>query len=247
MTLNALTYQIYEALNITSDDTDIPERLIWDLIAQSRENAVKNEITKFRTPHTVFIQMLTCFPVEMVDDTFCCVLGFSTDCKMAKTVNPLPTPIATNSKPAIFSVGPSIASATRFSYVTYEQAIDSGNSRFTRTLVYAFVVNGYMYFVSKNQKLIVTLSKVDIHGIWANPVDLAPYMNCSGKPCFSPEKSEYPLTGGLWQTMVKPYVIQELAMKYQLPKDRMSNAEDDATKAGGQKIKGPGVPKEEAG
>ena len=62
-----MIYQVYEALQITADDTSLDKRLIKDLINQSRANWIRKEHNKNRSIDDNVIQDLGCIDIELTD------------------------------------------------------------------------------------------------------------------------------------------------------------------------------------
>jgi hypothetical protein len=79
-----------------------------------------------------------------------------------------------------------------------------------------------MYITSE-----LLLENINIFAIFENPEDLAGLSNCGGSSCFSWD-SRYPINAWMWQTLVKPEVLNELRGKRTLYKDENNNSKDDA-------------------
>ena len=74
ITLNQMIYQIYEGLQITSDDTSLDKRLIKDLINQSRANWIRKEHNKNRSIDDNVIQDLSSIEIQLSErlSSICC-------------------------------------------------------------------------------------------------------------------------------------------------------------------------------
>ena len=77
-----MIYQVYEGLQITSDDTSLDKRLIKDLINQSRANWIRKEHNKNRSIDDNIIQDLGCIDIELTDRVSANCCDISTDCKI---------------------------------------------------------------------------------------------------------------------------------------------------------------------
>ena len=141
------------------------------------------------------------------------------------------------------SIGPAQVSAERYSYSNYDRIQFVGFSKYTGNVIYAFDLDSHMYIFSRSNKDYLLTEKIMIRLIPSNPMDLINYLTCAGKPCFSAQ-SEYPIDLWMWQTTVKPYIINEIAMKLGIPMDTENNAKDDTLNQGAKGTKAQ-APKEE--
>lgn len=243
LTAERMEGQIREVLNQYSDDVNVPSELIFDLIVNSANNAIKNELNKRKPLSDTYIMTLPCEELELVSDTLCCSLGFEPNCKLLRTKRTLPEVLTYNGGKAIMSVGPATITDEWYNYSNYNRIQYVGNTPVSSQLIYAFDLDGKMYIFSKGNKKYLLTQHIMIRIIPSNPMDLINYLTCSGKPCFS-ASSPYPMDLWMWQTLVKPHVINELSIKLSIPRDTDNNAKDDTENSGTKSPKLP-QPKEE--
>jgi hypothetical protein len=69
---------------------------------------------------------------------------------------------------------------------------------------------------------------VNVQGVFEDPTEAAKYINCeTQQPCFDWD-DRYPINAWMWQTLVKPAVLNEFRTKRTLYKDENNNGKDDA-------------------
>lgn len=215
-------YQIYEALNINSDDTNIDSRLIDDLIAQQRSLWVRNEYNKNRSIIDDIVQDLCCVDLEVADRTQCPKVPL--DCYILRTKEEIPAPVEFHDKNGILRVGPLDVLGKPYSIITYPRAAFAGNGRYNTKEIFTFYKNKRLYFTSADPKL-KYLTKVTVRGIWDNPKDAGKYCDENGVPCFD-DTQPYPLKEWMW-VYIKPLIVEELLRKIQIPEDNKNDAQAD--------------------
>jgi hypothetical protein len=227
ITLNKLIFQVYEALEINSDDTTIDKRLVEDLIAQNREIWIRNSVSKGEYISEQLIQHI-CVPLELVSRYSCGCEELDSDCKILRSTLPLPTPLNLKNRSGVLGVRNADILSIAIKFMTYEEAIYFGNGRFNKDKVGAFIRDNYLYvFTNGNLPELILLEKVVVDILVSNPRVAAKYQDCDSKPCWTPD-SKYPITLNLWQFHIKPYVVQELLHKKGSQEDNNNNSNDDA-------------------
>lgn len=215
MTANELIYEVYEGLNINSDDTNIDERLILHKIASKRALWVANEMNKkFRTIPPSLIQDLGCLALEEISSEECC--SSQSDCYFMRTILELPMPISLHRDLMLTRVGPRDKEQKEFTVVSYERIPFVGNGRFNQNGIYAFWLNNRIYLMSKNDS-IVLFEGINIMGVFENPENAVNLTTCDNTPCWTYD-SRYPLYGKLWE-YIRPQVEQDLMKKMIIPED----------------------------
>jgi len=224
-TLNKMIYQIYEALQISVDDTSLDKRLIVDLINQNSELWIRRENKKNKSIDPKLIQDLKCVELELVDNSTCCEI--TTDCKILRPVQKLPNPVEFHSDKAITRVSSINIMSIPIIFMDYDHAIYFGNGRYNTKSLGAFLKNGYLYIIANKSMKDLLIETVNVQGVFVDPLDAARFTDCDGQSCFSWD-SEYPLNPWMWQSLVKPNVLEEAKTKRTLYKDENNNSKDDA-------------------
>ena len=231
LTLNQMIGQIYEGLNINTDDTVLEERYLIDLINQARAFHLRNELNKFRTADDTVIQNLPCVDLVIADATLVPGLSLPSGCKLLKSKNRLPDTIELHHTDGIVSVGSVQFLNIPFSYVDFKKVPYLGYSRYTKNVVYSFLLDGYLYLYSHGNSKYALMETVMVRGIFEDPTQAANYCDLEGQPCFN-YNSPYPIASWMFEVAVKPQVMQQVAMKLQQPIDMDNDGNDDKVKLG---------------
>jgi hypothetical protein len=162
--------------------------------------------------------------LEWVEPHNCC-FEIPVGCKVLRTKQKLPNPIELHHSKTITSVGPILITERRFTLINFSRVPYIGHTNVSKNLVYAFVLDGYIYVISKNSQQLALLERIMIRGIFEDPTALAELTACDGKPCWSPD-DVYPLNQWMWE-YIKPQILQQLLQKRQMPKDDNNNNNDD--------------------
>jgi len=215
MTLTEIVYDIREKISETVDDSDITDRyIIFEFNAQ-RELMLKNEFNKNHRAVDIQYQQSFCVDMEVASASDCNCDDLT--CGIMRTVKQMPMFVRLHGGPLITRVGPyNDRSALPFSYVDYNRAIRSGYDQFTEDTVYAFLYTDGRIYLKSGNKLVNAIQKLNISGVFANPLDANNYDNCNitnaNDPCFDPVKTRYPITGDLY-VYIREQVIEQLLRK----------------------------------
>lgn len=221
MTGNELIYQIFEDLNIYSDDTNTSERYVLQLINQQRALFVTNENNKRGvTIDSKLIQNLQASQMEQVDSTIANDLGFSSECFFVRTVNEVPRAIETHKGQLYTRIGPLDLRAKEFPLKEVIEIPFVGNGRFNEHVIFAFWMNDRIYLTSNSSDLLF-VKAIAIRGVFEDPVAAANY-NLPADQCWTMD-DEYPLSDRLFN-YIKPQIIQQLAAKASIPSDDTNDA-----------------------
>lgn len=228
ISLNQMIFQVYEDLQITSDDTSLDKRLIKDLINQERANWIRKEHNKNRSIDDNIIQDLGCVELSLVDrqSDRCCEVF--TDCKILRSKYTIPNAIELNHEKIITRISPVDFMSIPIYFMDYDHAIYYGNGRYNTKALGAFLKNNYLYIVYNKGNYNKLLEYVNIQGVFEDPTEAAKYINCdTQQPCFDWD-DRYPINAWMWQSLVKPAVLNELRTKRTLYRDENNNSKDDA-------------------
>ena len=138
LTLNQMIGQIEEALNINSDDSNLSERYIIDLISQSRAFHLRNELNKFRTADDTVIQNLPCVELAVSDATLVPGLTLPTECRLLRSINRLPDTIELHHTDGIVSVG-----SVQFLEIPFKAPVNVKENLPNKGMLTLFMVNPF--------------------------------------------------------------------------------------------------------
>jgi hypothetical protein len=222
-TLNEITYRIWEKLRPNlSDDDDIDIRLIQEEVHKQRALAIRNELNKNRSVDPNIIQDLGCVELELADRADCCEVELN--CTILRTVLEIPNTIELHNDLLLW-VSPIDKLAWPFSFVeTLERARWSGNGRFNKQSIFAFLHNKRIYIISKDDTHAM-LEFINIRGVFENPQEASRFTNCSGSACYSNDSS-YPLNSWM-SAYVEGAVFNELIPKLKHPVDNSNDAKSN--------------------
>ena len=226
LTLEKMIGQLEEAININSDDTVFSDRLFIDLINQARAVFIRQDLNKKRTADPTIIQELPCVEMEPTTAALCGCLDIPGNCQLLRSKKKIPDTIELSHNDGILSVRPVQIIQAPFSYVDYKRIPHIHYSRFTKNVIYAFLLDDYMYLYSPGQEHYGLIEQIHIRGIFEDPTSLADFNTCSdNSKCWTPN-DPYPLNQWMWAYM-KETIVQQLLRKKSIPMDDNNNANDD--------------------
>lgn len=238
LTLNQILGQLHESFNIDSDDTIFSDRYLIDLVNQARAVFLRQDLNKGRTADPTIIQELPCVELEIVDAVLCSGLDFPGGCKLLRSKAKIPDTIELHHNDGILSVRPVQLLSSPFSYVDYKRIPYIKYSRFGGNMIYGFLLDGYMYVYSPCNTKYLMLETIHIRGIFEDPTEAGNFLNETGEPCFTKD-SPYPIATWMFESAVKPHVLQQMAFKLQIPDDKDNNADDDSLNGGSPRMPQP--------
>lgn len=222
-TMNEITYKIWEKLrpNLSSDD-DIDLRLIESEVHNKRARFLRNELNRNRTIDPFIVQDLGCVEMQIVDRAECCDINIG--CSILRTVQQIPSTIELHNTTLLW-INPVDKLEKSFSFIDYQAAKFIGGHRFTSRLIYAFVLNNYVYLVSEDDTH-AQITHISIRGVFENPEEAAKFVNCSdGSACYTGD-SPYPLKAWMADA-VETEVFNTLLSKVKMPKDSSNDSKSN--------------------
>lgn len=227
MNLNELIDQIYESLQISSDDTSVDRRLIEAFINEERALWIRREHNKNRSIDDNLIQDLGCVELELVEPTSpdCCDLDLG-ECKILRSVLKLPNAIELNHDKMITRIGYINMTTKPWTLLDLDAVPYFGHGRFNSTQIAGFLRSNYLYLFSRDESKMRTLEIANVMGVWETPRDVSNFRTCEDAPCWTSE-DPYPINTWMWSEFIKPRVLEKLAPKIAYPKDESGNAQDN--------------------
>jgi hypothetical protein len=237
-TLDNIAYDLLTTVRQLHDDSDIDLRMIKQWIQNSRAVWLTNELNKFKPVSPEFIQDLgVCDLVPYMGDV-CGVSGYT----LLKTSLEMPAFLEAGQEPAITRVGPTVISSGTFKIIPYERAKYVGSGRFNGNAIYSFLLDRYIYVMSKTNSLeYAAMRRINTKGILSDPADAARFSNSDGTPCYT-SNSYYPMTDRLVTYMKEMIIQSDIRTMLSLIPDKFNNASDDTA---GQQSRGTQPSKQE--
>lgn len=201
MTGNELIYQIFEDLNVNSDDTKLSDRYIIQLINQQRALFATNENNKRgNTIDSKLIQDLKAAHVEKVSTVVANDLGFTSEGFFVRTVNKIPKAVETHKGQLYTRIGPVDLMAKEFPLKEVIEIPFLGSGRFNQNVITAFYLNERIYLKSNSEDM-QFVKGIAIRGIFEDPIEAANF-NALDTDCWTLD-DEYPLSERLFN-YIKP-------------------------------------------
>lgn len=221
MTLNEISYAILNKLRPQiSDDEEIDIREIKAEVHKQRALWLANELNKNRDIDDSIVSDLGCVDVEISDISECCDVEL--ECDVIRTNLIMPKAIQLHDGPAIVRIGPIDKLNVNYSFIKLEQVPYALEARFNHDIIYAFLVNGRIWLISKHDK-VKYLEKINIRIVAENPEDLRDFTNsCSGEACYN-DDDEYP-----FPMRMLPYLEAEVRKQFMSTNTTLIDPSNDA-------------------
>lgn len=224
VTLNQLAYDLLELVrpNIADDEAiDLRQVKFW--IHNQRALWLRNELNRFRTIDDNIIQDLGCVELEVADRSTCADLPI--DCDILRTKKEIPNTIELHNKTALTRIGPLDKTMAPYSIVEYNRAIFSGNGRFNRQQIFAFLLNNRVYLkISPLNKDGKYLEYLNIRGVFETPTDVAGFNDPEGVPCYT-DNTKYPVNRWMIDYMKDAIVKSNLILEQQAIGDTVNDSQ----------------------
>lgn len=172
VSLNEITFDVFETLRShIVDDDDIDKRQIEGFVKDYRADFLKQKFDKtFYAIDSGCVQELKNLPVIKINAST--LSSNPIDGWLMRTEDTIPEIVrsrGTNDLLTYISV-PNRRTAS-FEITNYKTAILSGYGRFNRNTIFAFPLNGYIYFYSRGDSMKL-LYFVNIRGVFTNPYEV---------------------------------------------------------------------------
>lgn len=171
MSLNRLVYDLIELYRSNYKVTDsLDERNFAVWVQDTRTMLIKQRMDKpMRIADEAWVQDLGAVEMEIVPSSV--YEGVSTGKYMLRSVKELPSTIHFRGVPGGFTrVAPADRLNENFRIVTQERALVSGNGKFNRNQVYAFMDGNYLVLVSESN-IHKSIEFVHVKGIFNDPAE----------------------------------------------------------------------------
>ena len=194
ITLNKLAFDLINIVRggIRSDDDTLSLREVKFWIHNTRALLISRDLDKHRSISNNITQSLGCIDVSSVDASACC--GVSVNCTVIRTNTTIPNPIEISAKDLITRVGPVDLTAPGYTIIPYQRVAWAGKSKWTKTSIFAFLHESYIYVMGGKEKNINLFKKINVQGVFEDPTEVKTFKNCVGSPCYT-DDSEYPISG----------------------------------------------------
>lgn len=228
VTLNQIAYGLLEEVRShVSDDTDIDLRQIKDMIHSVRATLLKQKFDKnLRVIDDVFTQPLGSLEIESVDSSLHSTI--TSGRYMFRTVREIPSTIERrNYEGTITRVGPADQLSPKYNLVSYDRALYSGNGRFNKDIIFAFLRDNKIYLISNSGAYHKAVQYIEVRGVFQNPEQAAKFADVDGSSLTFPDKA-YPISRNI-RTSIEDMLRQKLGITAQAPSDKVNDGEENVS------------------
>lgn len=229
MTLDKLIYDVREALNDYTLDSEISNEYIEYLYAIKRSKYLEQSLSRGNTNIDESVQQTYCDNLEITSPEIC---GINLSCeKILKSKKKIPKLIDLTGKSALISVKPTNTLKRPFNLIDMNRVPFIEGSPIKNTIHTFRGPDSHLYLYSKNEDFL-HLECVQITGVFDDPMELFNYKNCcncegNANKCFDPLTSEYPLQS-YFIDIIREEIVNLLIHKKSIPEDR-ENDDNDTT------------------
>jgi len=225
VTLNQIAHSILETVRgKVGDDDNIDIDQIKDMVHSTRARLLKQKFDKnLRVIDDVFTQTLGSIETEQVDSSVHPTIPSGK--YMLKTTVDIPESIDRRNYEGTFTrIGPADRLSTKFNLVSYDRAIHSGNGRFNRNEVYAFLLDRRIYLIS-NSLYHKPIQYIDVIGVFQNPTQVAQFKDSAGNSLYS-DDGNYPISRAMRDDIENLIIKERIAPQAQAPSDVVNDGTD---------------------
>lgn len=225
VTLNEVANSVFESLRgKIGDDDNISINQIKSLIHSTRATLLKQKFDRnLRVIDDVFTQSLGAVQMEQVDSSI--HPEIPSNKYLLRSVEEIPETIDRRNYEGTFTrIGPSERRSNKFNLVSYDRALNSGNGKFNRNEVYAFLLDSKIYLIS-NSVYHKPIGFIDVIGVFQNPTQVARFKDQAGESLYS-DDGRYPISMSLRDSIENIIIKSRLAAQSQVPSDVVNDATD---------------------
>jgi hypothetical protein len=176
----------------------------------------------------VFTQSLGSIETEQVDSSI--HPDIPSGKYLLRTIVDIPETVDRRNYEGTFTrIGPAERKSHKFNLVSYDRAIWSGNGRFNRDEVYAFLLDSRIYLMS-NSVYHKPIQYIDVVGVFQNPKQIAMFKDEDGDSLYSDDR-RYPISMAMKNMLEEMIIKGRMAPQTSVPSDVVNDA-TDGTDAG---------------
>lgn len=225
VTLNDIAYSIFESIRgKISDDDNISIDQIKSLIHSTRAMLLKQKFDKnLRVIDDVFTQSLGALETEQVDSSI--HPDILSEKYLLRTLLEIPETVDRRNYEGTFTrIGPAERKSHKFNLVSYDRAIYSGNGRFNKNEIYAFILDSKIYLIS-NSIYHKPIEFIDAIGVFQNPTQVAMFKDQNGDSLYS-DDGRYPISMAMRNALEEMIVKGRMAPQSAVPSDVVNDSTD---------------------
>lgn len=227
ITLNQIAYGLFESVRgRLTDDSHISIKEIYDMVHDVRATLLKQKFDKnARVIDTIYTQSLGALEIEAVDSS--AHSNITSGRYMFRTVKEIPPTIDRANYEGTFTrIGPADKLSVKYNLVSYDRALYSGNGRFNKDAIFAFLRDNKIYLISNSGAYHKTVQFIDVEGVFQNPEQVAIFKDVSGSSLTFYDEA-YPIGRGMRRDIENIILKEKLGIEAQAPSDKLNDGEDN--------------------
>jgi len=224
VSLNELVYELLELRRANTKTTDpLDERLVIDWIQSTRAMLLKQKFSQpFSFVDDHYVQHLGEISMTRVLSSTSIGLSGDEEKYVYRTIIAIPKPIKTKDGCGLFTrIGPADMLSDGFQITTYKKAFVSGNGKFNRNTVFAFVLGDYVYLYSRSGYHF-GIPTITISGVFQDPIAAARIAN----PSWTYD-DDYPINKELIDRLKSIIVSSKFPLVLTQMEDKTDDREDN--------------------
>ena len=225
VTLNQIAHSIFDSVRgKVVDDDNISIDQIKDMVHSTRARLLKQKFDRnLRVIDDNFTQSLGSIETELVDSSI--HLTIPSERNMLKTILDIPETVDRRNYEGTFTrIGPADRLSRKFNLVSYDRAIASGNGRFNRNEVFAFLLDNRLYLIS-NSIYHKPIQFIDVIGVFQNPTQVAQFKDVAGNSLYS-DDGRYPISRAMRDSIESLIIKERIAPESKAPSDVINDGTD---------------------
>lgn len=217
MTLREIIYDIYEHLNIYTEDSDLSEEHLAFLVNTKRAMLVRQYISNLKKVMPKEAMQVLCLNLEIDDDCL-------EDKKVLRSINKIPSTIDSTGRSNLANVYTS-----NFRFTKNLNIIDYYKLPFVDSIPYNtkqlyVAVDPESYLIVYNpSNLHLNMEQIEVEGLFEDP-EAAYEMSCDSDTQCDFLDADYPVELSMVD-QIRNLILQDLMVKYNIPKDEINDGE----------------------
>lgn len=203
--LYSIVWELIELYRQNYKVTDsVDERLFAAWVQSTRAKLIKQRLDEnMRLPDEHWVQDLGYVEMGRVDSSI--YTGIPSEKYMLRSVKDIPWTIHYKGDPGGFTrIGPADRLSVNYRLVSYERGLTSGNGKFNKDRIYAFM-DGQKLCLISGSNIHKQLKYIHVKGIFQNPIDAYEFKNDVGSYSWD---YEYPISDNLMNDL-KNIIVKE--------------------------------------
>ena len=215
--ISAAIAQVRGDNRVVSSDIILTDRYIWNKLKTTAFVFIKQKNDKFNLNNNNFLySTLECVEMELVPSTDCCI-DLPT-CSILRSKEPIPKIVESNLSAVLKGIY-NLDGTERIDFITKNDAIKLGKSKYAPQGIKAYIQNDYLYIPFRD-----TPKAVAIEALFENPEEVYFLNGCTKKDyCTSPQDMEWRVPSDLEAVVIEKVVQNIFNFHHRIVPDENTN------------------------